>query len=286
LVSLSCLVAGLLCRLLLHMSSTLPSLPSTLSHFSRFSHVRQIASTNLVLHLIPLFFDLILFHCSNLSHSISQTCRYQTYHSNSRLIYHTGFVHVHTRGNCSLASYTRGAEQLLRVNIRGPWGQAWVLMCLHLLTHESCARVIYLTCDLYCIANNGWTEQWQSTGRQILNIMHHQDECCHDGVVRSFLHLPNQLTNSPEVTLSLWVPYQSIGRWIGNMHRHQSKVGYNGNDVTCNFILNSQTCIETTVGPSFLWVTIGWLQLCSITVEGVKLILVFVRICLWESFNG
>jgi len=36
-----------------------------------FSIARQIASTNLSLHPIPLFFDLIIFHCSKFSHLIS-----------------------------------------------------------------------------------------------------------------------------------------------------------------------------------------------------------------------
>ena len=45
---------------------------------------------------------------------LSQTCHYQTCYSNSRLIFHTCFVHMHTCGRSSLASYVQGHSSIAR----------------------------------------------------------------------------------------------------------------------------------------------------------------------------
>ena len=150
LVSLSCLVAGLLHRLLLHIPSTLPSLIRPMPPASRVFHTS--------LDPVPL---LSIFLRELVTLNLSQTCHYQICHSNSRLTYRTCFAHMHTHGRSSLVSYARGQSSLasyargqssLASYVRGrsslpsyTWGAEQLLACEYLRASGAGASIRVFT---------------------------------------------------------------------------------------------------------------------------------------------
>ena len=150
LVSLSCLVAGLLHRLLLHIPSTLPSLIRPMPPASRVFHTS--------LDPVPL---LSIFLRELVTLNLSQTCHYQICHSNSRLTYHVFCSCAHsweelTRELRVRAELTRELQArgrtATRVNFRGPQGRAQVYVARVFTPTNSQVmrlRVLHVICTVH-----------------------------------------------------------------------------------------------------------------------------------------